>query len=722
MAEARSLPAIPAVMKSVTEVIAAALDRAEHGPDLQPLTRLISTDEAVAARVLSAANGTEGGRVCDIAAAVERLGFERLCCEVLSIKTLTPQEAAGWDYEAFWKNSLARAIAAAEMAASAEDDMSEAHAYSCGLLSDIGMRAMACLMPKAFRRAIQAAGSRNINICEVERDVLGMDHTIAGRRLAELWHLPEVIRDVIWLHHQPVEAIPKNLPHRKLIALVGLADDMANRKFPAHAGAHLRTAEQQAFAEYLNISESVIEDIRSALPAKLKDKIGDIEFVDDDGDRLADIQARSNECLARINRSLLGRNRSLSMRVESLGRAKELVGRAAAENTLTQILASIVHAFADACDGQGGGVSAYAIMSDAGRVVMARTEASGGISYRTVEIKKDAPLPETNAATEAALGEILENAGECYQWLGIAGCRHAALCCGNEWVGGVLHRPGGKLTVASLSELVDTAGVLLALALRYEKMAATGESLSTATQVLAAKEEAVSAQKTLKAIGHLAAGAGHELNNPLAVVMGRAQMLADRARTKKDRTAAEQIIKRAGQVSGIISAMMDFASPPPPKIAAVRPGELLTEALEKFRFSEIPQAASLNADIEIGDNLPPVAADRSQMLTVLNELLSNAATAGKDTEGFRVRLTAEFDEVSGAVLLAVHDNGPGMEQEMTEDVFIPFLSISRAGRRRGMGLAMAKRYVANCGGEIWITAAPNEGTSVYMRLERWTQE
>ena len=96
--------------------------------------------------------------------------------------------------------------------------------------------------------------------------------------------------------------------------------------------------------------------------------------------------------------------------------------------------------------------------------------------------------------------------------------------------------------------------------------------------------------------------------------------------------------------------------------------------------------------------------------------MMNAATAaqGKGT----VRVTAELDEVYNAVVLAVQDDGPGMDDKTLQRVFTPFFSSQQAGRRRGLGLPRAKRYVENNGGRIWIKSKPGEGTTVYVQLPR----
>ncbi len=721
LAGVRNIPCWPPVLERLTASIRSSLNLPPQRRGVENLGPIIASDAAIAACVLGASNRLPGREVCDLNLAAGRIGFERLSSTVLSVRALRGDEMSQWDYGEYVKIALMRATAAEMLAgASCGGGITRGDAYTCGLLSDIGRRALAWLMPKAYRRAAEVARRGNRDICEVERDVIGTDHTVVGRRLARLWRLGDVLHDVIWLHRQPVEAIPGELAHRNLIILIKLADAVASARSGVYPRPTPGEAERRRLAEHLNISTQALDEVRR----NLADKPGSVEadVVGSERSGADEIQARACECLAEINLSLLEGKCALAGEAESLKAAREFTARAGEATDLVQVLQTIARAFASACGAVEQPAGAYAILPGMRHVIMARLESSGQVSYRSVEVKETLLHEDGIGAGRGDKSEIPPGLHEALGWLAAPGCRHRALYGGGFQAGGVFYRAGDEPAEQSLAPLAESAGLVLALVVRYERAATIGESLSGATASLSAQQQDVAAKKTLRAIGRMAAGAGHELNNPLAVVVGRAQMLAQRASTQEDRAAAEQIIKKAGQVSDIISALMDFASPAAPRFTTVAPRALLEDALERFRNSGHPQAADLNADIEVGSEVPPVRADRDQMLTVLKELLVNAARAGRDAGELRVSLSARYDELSDAVLIAVCDNGRGMAPETAEDVFVPFLSESRAGRRRGMGLAMAKRYVENNGGEIWITTVPGEGTGVYIRLPAGKKE
>jgi hypothetical protein len=82
-------------------------------------------------------------------------------------------------------------------------------------------------MPKSYARVLEMARSCDSPLSTAERQVLGVDHLSAGRRLAELWGLAPAVSQAAWLHHQPAEALPKSLSDGPLISVVALADAVA---------------------------------------------------------------------------------------------------------------------------------------------------------------------------------------------------------------------------------------------------------------------------------------------------------------------------------------------------------------------------------------------------------------------------------------------------------------------------------------------------------------
>src|ERR1043166_8638465 len=211
----------------------------------------------------------------------------------------------------------------------------------------------------------------------------------------------------------------------------------------------------------------------------------------------------------------------------------------------------------------------------------------------------------------------------------------------------------------------------------------------------------------------MATGAAHELNNPLAVISGRAQMLA--AKTDDDglRAEAEAIARQAQIASDIVTELMEFARPRPPVPESVS----LQDTIRQVTGSLIDAGLLGNgqAIVEIPSDTPPVWFDREYLGACFRELLSNAIEA---TEPATRRLTVKAlsDPTEDGVVVLVIDNGRGMTPTVRAHAMDPFFSWRPAGRGRGLGLSRVARWLAEGEGTLEIVAAAGGGTRVQVRL------
>jgi two-component system, NtrC family, sensor kinase len=200
----------------------------------------------------------------------------------------------------------------------------------------------------------------------------------------------------------------------------------------------------------------------------------------------------------------------------------------------------------------------------------------------------------------------------------------------------------------------------------------------------------------LAALAELAAGAGHEINNPLAVISGNAQRLS---RTELDPERGESlqaIVRQANRIAGILRDLMQFARPPRPELRAFPLSELLYGVRDDF--------AALAAERGVGLELAGVPADvwldgdPRQLRHALGAIVRNAIEAA--AAGGWVRVSCSAPEEAGSAAVAVEDSGPGMTPEVAEHAFDPFFSGRTAGRGRGLGLPTAWQLIRQNGGEL----------------------
>jgi two-component system, NtrC family, sensor kinase len=198
----------------------------------------------------------------------------------------------------------------------------------------------------------------------------------------------------------------------------------------------------------------------------------------------------------------------------------------------------------------------------------------------------------------------------------------------------------------------------------------------------------------LAAIAEFAAGASHEINNPLAVISGHSQYLLRHEEDDRRRQALESIVRQTGRIHNILTDLMYFARPPVPRPETLELGQLLRE----ISAAVAPLADERRISVEVGGVTGPlwVNADRKQLAIALAALVRNGVEAAP--EGGWVQVTSTFRP--DRLEVAVEDNGPGPDERSRAHLFDPFYSGRTAGRGRGLGLSAAWRLAKEHGGEV----------------------
>lgn len=221
----------------------------------------------------------------------------------------------------------------------------------------------------------------------------------------------------------------------------------------------------------------------------------------------------------------------------------------------------------------------------------------------------------------------------------------------------------------------------------------------------------------LEAMAEYAAGAGHEINNPLASIIGQAQLLLKSDTAVERRQALETIGAQAWRVRDMIGNSMLFARPPVPQ-RSVFP---LIPAIQDV-FGGLSQAAEENRvalNLLAQDDRVQLRADRSQISNALAQLIRNSiqAIASKSTTG-NVEVEVRSD-VEGVVEILVRDDGPGLQGEtVRRHLFSPFFSGRSAGRGLGFGLSLAWQIVRMHQGLLFHQTPVSGGAEFLIGLGR----
>jgi signal transduction histidine kinase len=244
-------------------------------------------------------------------------------------------------------------------------------------------------------------------------------------------------------------------------------------------------------------------------------------------------------------------------------------------------------------------------------------------------------------------------------------------------------------------------------------LAAMRDDLAEVNRRVVAMREQVVRARAVDSLASLAAGAAHELNNPLAVISGRAQMLRGRAATSEDREALDQIVRQAHAASELVSSLLEFAEPPALRWLPIDLGAWLPRAVSALLEARSIPAGSCS--VSISSDTPAVFGDPDILTRAMGELIDNAWAA---MEGRPARLTIKAfgDCAEECGVVQVTDNGRGMTPDVQARALDPFFSHGPAGRRRGLGLARVQRWVLAGDGSVRIRSVLEGGTTVELRL------
>lgn len=201
-------------------------------------------------------------------------------------------------------------------------------------------------------------------------------------------------------------------------------------------------------------------------------------------------------------------------------------------------------------------------------------------------------------------------------------------------------------------------------------------------------------REKINAMAEFAAGAGHEINNPLAVIAGNVQLLRKREQDPEKQNYLSSIHRQTKRIHEILLGIRQFSRPP----KAHRAPYSLERLWQSLANQWQAEAQSQNIRLEFPDDALGLAifVDAEQIHTIFSHLLRNAlSAAGK---GGWVRLS--WAVVHQRVLITLEDSGSGPSPQAVPHLFDPFFSGHSAGRGRGLGLSIAWRLAEVNGGEL----------------------
>ncbi len=234
----------------------------------------------------------------------------------------------------------------------------------------------------------------------------------------------------------------------------------------------------------------------------------------------------------------------------------------------------------------------------------------------------------------------------------------------------------------------------------------------------AASEDRIIQSEKQASVGRLAAGVAHEINNPLTGVLTYTHMLLRRKELSPEvRSDLETIVSATERVRKIVKGLLDFSRQTQLDPESTEVNRLVRSAIALVENQALVKG--VNIKFSAGENLPPVILDRSQMQSVLINIIINAMDATEPGGNIRIFTAAALsgNEASQrGVEITVADTGGGIPAENLRRLFDPFFTTKAIGQGTGLGLSVSQGIVQRHGGTIRVQSEVGKGSRFFVWL------
>jgi len=223
----------------------------------------------------------------------------------------------------------------------------------------------------------------------------------------------------------------------------------------------------------------------------------------------------------------------------------------------------------------------------------------------------------------------------------------------------------------------------------------------------------------LAALGKMAAGIAHEINNPLAVIGEKAGWMKDLLKEEEFQQSenlaeyiksVDKIDEHVERARKITHNMLGFARRMEPHLDDVEVNEVLTQTIDFL--ANHARINNIEIQTNLQEKLPVIASDQSKLQQVFLNVLNNAIDAIGSNGSIQVATIQKNHDI----IISVHDDGPGIPKEMQSKIFDPFYTTKATGKGTGLGLSISFSIIEKMGGSISLASDPDQGTTFFIRL------
>ena len=280
-----------------------------------------------------------------------------------------------------------------------------------------------------------------------------------------------------------------------------------------------------------------------------------------------------------------------------------------------------------------------------------------------------------------------------------------------------LERITNKINRGDFSETIEVKGrdEIASLALSFNQMELNLDNAMTSLEEIIEKlqqkqDQLVEAEK-LAAVGKLAAGIAHEINNPLTSVLTFSNLMLEQCPPSDPRHEKLKLMAReTNRARHIVRQLLNFG-----REIVINPVQInINEPVSEIVDSLVAQDAfkGIELEVKLGNDLPAVSADPGQIGQVVMNMLLNAIHSIRPPG--KITVSTRFSGKSVDVVFA--DTGKGIPEEYVHKIFDPFFTTKDSSKGTGLGLAVSYGIIKKHRGDIEVVSAPGEGTTFTVRL------
>ncbi|MGH7886119.1 MAG: PAS domain-containing sensor histidine kinase, partial [Thermodesulfobacteriota bacterium] len=220
----------------------------------------------------------------------------------------------------------------------------------------------------------------------------------------------------------------------------------------------------------------------------------------------------------------------------------------------------------------------------------------------------------------------------------------------------------------------------------------------------------------LAAVGELISGVTHEVNNPLAVVLGYSEMLIQEYKDNEELSKIIKIIySESERARKVIHNLLSFARQHKPEKEVVKISEIIDNTISLTEYDLRKQKIEVVKNYN--NTVPSILADPNQLQQVFLNLIINAQHAiSEHKDSGKITITVNTASTSKHIEICIEDDGAGIPKKIMEKIFDPFFTTKSVGKGTGLGLSVSFGIINRHSGEIKVESEEGIGTKFFIKL------